>query len=63
MDYALQLRKSLLAYNELKEPDKAQQQAGAAAENPVRKQQEAAQQLLDFANKRKALQGQPQVGP
>ena len=63
MDYALRLRKSLLAYKELKEPDKAQQQAGAAAENPVRKQQEAAQQLLDFANKRKALQGQPQVGP
>lgn len=63
MDYALRLRKSLQAYKELKEPDKAQQQAGAAAENPVRKQQEAAQQLLDFANKRKALQGQPQIGP
>lgn len=63
MDYALRLRKSLQAYKELKAPDKAQQQAGAAAENPVRKQQEAAQQLLDFANKRKALQGQPQVGP
>ena len=63
MDYALRLRKSLQAYKELKAPDKAQQQAGAAAENPVRKQQEAAQQLLDFVNKRKALQGQPQIGP
>ena len=64
MDYAMKLRKSLLAYNELKEPDKAQQkQAGAEAESPLKKQQEAAKQLLDFANKRKALQGQHQVGP
>jgi hypothetical protein len=61
MDYALQLRKSLLAYKELKEPDKAQQkQAGAEAESPLKKQQEAAKQLLDFAEKRKARQ--PQQG-
>ncbi|MBR4655368.1 MAG: hypothetical protein IKO68_02055 [Oscillospiraceae bacterium] len=61
MDYAMKLRKSLLAYNELKEPDKAQQkQAGAEAESPLKKQQEAAKQLLDFAEKRKARQ--PQQG-
>ena len=61
MDYALQLRKSLLAYNELKEPDKDRQQAGAEAESPLKKQQEAARQLLEFAEKRKARQ--PQQGP
>lgn len=61
MDYALQLRKSLLAYKELKEPDKTQQkQARAEAESPLKKQQEAAKQLLDFAEKRRARQ--PQQG-